>query len=112
MAVDHQMRHDGTVRRLTVLVALALGCEPFGSPNQNHTRSVEGCNDAVQHLRACCPAWDSYLSCTYLDNATATPDLSPGESRCLVAKSCEEIAAAIEGGHYLCSRTFATNHCR
>jgi hypothetical protein len=104
--------YDVVVRLLLVAAALWLGsCDPF-APYENPSRSVEGCNEAVAHLRSCCPAWDSYLSCNYYSNAVAAPDLSPGQSRCLAKKPCDEIQRAVESGSYLCSFSPSTRHCR
>lgn len=100
------------MRALLVVAVTLLGCEPFGAPNENFSRTVAGCDDAVAHLRSCCPAWDSYLSCTYLTNATASPDLTAGESRCLGKMPCAELQHAVEAGRWPCGLHPATTHCR
>ena len=99
------------MRLLLLGLILLASCDPF-APYENPTRTVEGCSEAVDHLRQCCPAWDSYLSCTYFDNAVALPDLTASQSSCLRRKSCEEIERAISRGSRLCDYLPSTQHCR
>jgi hypothetical protein len=94
------------------LVAALLACEPFSAPLEKNSRSVSGCTEAVDHLRACCPAWNSYLSCTYLANERASPDLTDRQSRCLSKRSCAEIQQAIEAGDRVCELSSPTRQCR
>jgi hypothetical protein len=104
---------DAAVRSLVlVAVTLLAGCDTFFDAHENPNRTVEGCNDAVAHLRSCCPKWDSYLSCTYLDHAIPSRDLTADQSRCLHKTACGEIQTAVEGGHELCGFVPATRHCR
>ncbi|MGZ3406062.1 MAG: hypothetical protein ACXVAN_06425 [Polyangia bacterium] len=102
------------MRFLAAVVAAATltACESFFAPYENPNRTVEGCSDAVKHLRDCCPAWDSYLSCTYLDHAIPSRDLTADQSRCLAKSTCGAIQHAVEGAHDLCGFTPATRHCR
>lgn len=102
------------MRSLVLAAALVTlsACESFFAPHESDHRTVEGCNDAVKHLRECCPAWDSYLSCTYLDHAIPSRDLTADQSRCLGKTGCGEIQHAVEGEHQLCGFTPATRHCR
>ncbi len=60
------------------------------------------CEQAIVHLSACCPSYDSNkISCQYQEHrdcndklvSTQTPDLTSDQSECLSAKSCEEIVA-------------------
>jgi hypothetical protein len=93
-------------------VAFAVaGCDPF-APHESTSRSVEGCSEAVTHLRACCPAWDSYISCTYFDDLRPTPDVTEHQSRCLAKKPCAELVGAVEGGRRICDFKPTTRHCR
>lgn len=96
---------------LGVLLTLAA-CETFGAPNENMSRTVEGCEDAVTHLHACCPRFNSYISCTYLTNAVALPDLSEGDSRCLAKRSCADVERAITAGDRVCGFLAPTKQCR
>jgi hypothetical protein len=93
-------------------LAALLACEPLSAPNENPSRAVEGCDEAVAHLRACCPRFNSYVSCTYLSNAVAMPDLSKGESRCLTKRSCAEIVRAVSAGDRVCGFLAPTKECR
>ncbi len=100
------------MRLLLLLAAVALvACDPF-APNESHSRTVEGCSDAVAHLRSCCPAFDSYVSCTYLDNAIPSPDLSESQSRCLTRTPCPEIERAVAAGRRVCSFAPVSRRCR
>lgn len=99
------------MRAILLFVLALVACDPF-APHESQSRTVEGCSDAVKHLHECCPAWDSYLSCTYLANAIPSPDSTTGESRCLVKKSCAEIVRDVESGSRLCGFGPATTHCR
>jgi hypothetical protein len=101
--------------RWLVAVGLLLSfaaCETFGAPDENPSRTVEGCEDAVKHLRACCPRFNSYISCTYLSNAVASPDLTAGDSRCLAKLSCAQIERAIAAGDRVCGFLAPTKQCR
>jgi hypothetical protein len=75
--------------------------------DDNLRADVLACEDAVAHLRDCCPA-ASQLRCRYLyeyhDNTSCDgsgesysiqvrPDLSETESICITSKSCSELAA-------------------
>lgn len=103
---------DAGVRSLLWPPPSLFGCESFFAPHENDNRIVEGCNDAVAHLRACCPKWDSYVSCTYLDHAIPSRDLTADQSRCLQKSDCAEIQRDVEGEHALCGFAPATRHCR
>jgi hypothetical protein len=75
--------------------------------------TVEGCNEAVKKIKTCCPAHDSYLSCTYTSSSIfGRIDISTGQSRCLMGKSCEEIEKAVTGNRSLCRLSFGTTRCR
>jgi hypothetical protein len=86
-------------------------CDPF-APHESPSRTVEGCAEAVTHLRSCCPAWDHYVSCTYFTNAVPSPDLTSDQSRCVVAKPCAEVERAVAGGDRLCGFSAGTRRCR
>ncbi len=96
----------------TALVAAIAACQPWDAPNEKTTRTVEGCDDAVAHLRSCCPRYNSYVSCTYLTNAVASPDLTASESRCLAKKACAELERAVKANDRICGFLPATNVCR
>lgn len=101
------------MRPLLLLFALTLcGCESFFGPHENQSRTVEGCTDAIAHLRSCCPAWDSYISCTYEDHAIPLRDLTADQSKCLLKTPCADIERAVAAGHEVCSFSPATRHCR
>jgi hypothetical protein len=91
-------------------------CEPWNAPNAKpDIAAVEGCEGAVKHLRACCPAYSSFISCTYSTSAAnfnARLDLSPSQSRCLAQKPCDAIATAVTHERALCEITFASQSCR
>lgn len=94
-----------------LLVSLAA-CETFGAPNENPSRSVEGCDDAVTHLHACCPRFNSYISCTYLSNAVPSPDLTSSQSSCISKRSCAQIEHDITAGDRVCGFLPPTKQCR
>ena len=99
-------------KRLVPLL-FALGCQSFFAPDEDPTVRVEGCNEAVAHLRACCPAWDTYLSCSFRTNNVALPDLTSEQSKCIIKKSCDELARTIQSGSWMCGGyTAPTRHCR
>jgi hypothetical protein len=101
------------LRAALPLVLFALGCQSFFAPDEDPTVRVEGCNEAVAHLRSCCPAWDLYLSCTYRTNNMAVPDLTTSQSQCIVKKSCNDLAKSIMSGGTFCGGyTAPTRHCR
>jgi hypothetical protein len=93
-------------------VAVIAACQPWDAPYEKSSRTVEGCDDAVAHLRSCCPRYDSYLSCTYLANSTAPSDLTTSESRCLVTKSCSDLQHAVQSADRICGFLPATKSCR
>ncbi|HEX8950979.1 MAG TPA: hypothetical protein VF945_03990 [Polyangia bacterium] len=95
-----------------VTLTAVAACQPWDAPNEKASRTVEGCDDAVKHLRACCPRYDSYLSCTYLTNAVPSPDLTASESRCLVKRPCAEIERAVAAGDRVCGFLPVTKACR
>ena len=95
-----------------VTMAAIAACEPWDAPYQKNTRSVEGCDDAVAHLRSCCPRFDSYISCTYLNNATALPDVTASDSRCLLKKSCAELEHAVTANDRVCGFLPPSRRCR
>jgi hypothetical protein len=90
----------------------AMAYQQIIQSKENPSRTVEGCSEAVDHLRQCCPAWDSYVSCTYFINAVPSPDLTASQSRCVRAKSCGEIEQAIASGRRLCDYLPTTRRCR
>jgi hypothetical protein len=99
------------VRAILLFVLTLVACDPF-APHESQSRTVEGCSDAIKHLHECCPAWDSYLSCTYFANAVAAPDLTPSQSRCLTKMPCDKLVREVEAGSRVCSLSPATTHCR
>ena len=94
------------------VVAAIAACQPWDAPYEKSSRTIEGCDDAVSHLRACCPRYDSYLSCSYLTNSTVAPDLTKSESHCLVGKSCSELERAVKANDRICGFLPATTACR
>jgi hypothetical protein len=103
------------LRAILLIIALTLAttlgaCDPF-APHESNSQTVEGCSDAVKHLRTCCPAWDSYISCTYFMDGRPSPDLSEEQSRCLAKKSCADIAKAVERGSRICGFAPVTKQC-
>jgi hypothetical protein len=93
------------------------GCESFFAPHQpgENRRTVEGCAEAVAHLKECCPKYETYLSCEYftdVGNASGHSDLSKGESRCIQKVSCNELSQAIPEGNYVCGTHLAGRRCR
>jgi hypothetical protein len=96
-------------------VVVLCGCDPqLAMSSGPTTRNViEGCPDAVARLKACCPAYDSYLSCTYTSSAAfPSTDLSKGQSRCLIKKSCDQIEKAVTQERSLCEVSFRSQRCR
>jgi len=106
--------------RLFLAVASLLAviaCDPQLNMSDGPTSrsTIDGCSDAVAHLKSCCPAYDSYLSCTLFENAhnfNAIPDLSASASRCLLKKSCDQIERAVSGEHSLCEVSFRSRNCK
>jgi len=97
-------------------VGALLACDPalnMSGPAQTR-RSIEGCPEAVDHLKKCCPEYDSYLSCTVLESwsGAGSSDLSREESRCLRGSDCAAIEKAITGDKRLCSVSFRSRRCR
>jgi hypothetical protein len=104
---------DHGVRLLLLAVLVFLSsCDSFFGPYESHSQTVSGCADAVGHLLACCPKYDSFLSCKYMDNELASPDLSAAQSRCLAKTPCDELVRDVEGGKRVCSFGPATKRCR
>jgi hypothetical protein len=106
------------VRLLLTTTLLAMfGCDPqlamSGGPTTRTT--VEGCSNAVQKLKTCCPAYDSYVSCTLAVSESAlwppSPDITKDQSECLMGKSCEQIEKAVTAKKSLCDVTFRSQHC-
>lgn len=100
------------MRTLALCVLLATACQAWNAPYEKNTRTVEGCNEAVGKLRKCCPNWDTYLSCTYEPNTVGGVDVSPGQSKCVLAKTCDEIADAVSAGKSLCGLSVSSRNCR
>jgi hypothetical protein len=77
-------------------------------------RSIEGCPEAVDHIKECCPSYDSYLSCTVLEDWAGQrgSDLSAKESRCLRNAGCDAIEKAIANQKSLCGVSFRSHRCR
>jgi hypothetical protein len=101
------------MRAWLVVAALTLaGCETFGAPYEKESSSVEGCESAVTHLHACCPRFNSYVSCQVSTSGTAFPDLSESQSRCLAKLGCAEIERDITRGDRVCGFAAPTRQCR
>jgi hypothetical protein len=103
------------VRSALFAIVMCAGCESFFAPHESNRSTVEGCSQAVDHLRSCCPQYGSYISCTAFNdaaNANARSDLSEGQSRCLAKKPCDVIAREVAHGGSLCSFTFLDHHCK
>jgi hypothetical protein len=95
-----------------LLVAVAAACDPqlnLASPRPEQ-KTIEGCEQAVAHLKECCPQYESYVSCAVYDNGS--PDLSARQSRCLRARDCGAIEKAVSAGADVCGVTFAGRRCR
>ena len=77
-------------------------------------RTIENCPQAVEHLKQCCPGYDSYLSCTVFESwaGIATADLSSRESRCLRDADCGAIEKAVVRGKSLCGVSFRSQRCQ
>ncbi len=82
---------------VAVLLGVALGC---GIREDEYS-----CEDAVSHLKECCPGFfEENVSCTYTaaqgcGDMTVYPDFSVSESNCIRSQSC----AALVGNH-VCDR--------
>ena len=100
------------MRALVVAVLLSAACQAWNAPYESQSRTVEGCNEAVTHLRQCCKAWDTYVSCTFMVNQVGGTDVSPGQSKCVLAKSCDAIAKTVESGSSLCGLSLNSKNCR
>ena len=98
------------MRALLLLIVTLVACDPF-APHENPSRTVEGCAEAVAHLRSCCPAWNSYVSCTYFTNAVPSPDLTSSQSKCVAKTPCAEIAHAVEHNDRVCGFLAETTQC-
>jgi hypothetical protein len=99
---------------LRALLLLAA-CDPALNMSTRETRRhIEGCSDAVDHLRKCCPEFGSFLSCSVLETweGGGSSDLSAKESRCLLAAGCDAIEKGIAGGKGICGITFRSQRCR
>jgi len=96
---------------LAGIAATLTACDPF-APHERTLQTIDGCSNAVTHLRACCPAWDSYVSCTYFMDGTPSPDLTEKQSRCMAKKSCADIVQLVERGSEICGFRPASKHCR
>jgi hypothetical protein len=99
------------------LILLLAGCESFFAPHSpdENRRTVEGCEEAVAHLKSCCPKYETWTSCTYftdVGNASGRNDLTKGESRCLREKKCDELARDVPAGSWICGTHLAGRHCR
>jgi hypothetical protein len=82
---------------LPVLVLLGLGVRRAPVPGLREDEVQ--CEEALAHLEACCgDAYDSNLSCKYVDNGSCNrdtyPDLAAQESRVLEDDSCSVVVAA------------------
>ena len=101
--------------RFLVCAAL-LACDPqlAMSDGPMNRRTIEGCPEAVDHLRACCPQFGSYLSCTVLESWTGarSADLSERQSRCLRSKDCSAIEKAVTKEKRLCDLSFQSRTCQ
>jgi hypothetical protein len=99
-----------------VVLAVLGACDPAlkMSSGPLMKRTIEGCSEAVTHLRECCPQYDIYLSCTVLESweGAGTADLSTRQSRCLRASDCGAIEKAVTGGSNLCGVSFQSRRCR
>lgn len=99
------------------LLCLLAGCESFFAPHQpnENRRTVEGCSEAVAHLKECCPKYETFLSCDYftdIGNASGRPDLTKGESRCVVKMQCGELSQKVVDGSWICGTHLAGRRCR
>ena len=98
------------------LLLLLMGCDPALnlSSGPQEKRTIEGCPDAVSHLQKCCPAYESYLSCTVFEtwHGQGSADLSEKESRCLNQTDCSALEKAITSGKRVCGLEFRGRRCR
>jgi hypothetical protein len=107
------MKHDVGVRAL-VLLAVIAACDPSLNMTVPQNRvSIEGCTDAVDHLRTCCPRFGSYISCTVLESwsGQGTPDLTAKQSHCVRATDCAALEKAIVDGKRVCGVEFRSRTC-
>ncbi len=99
---------------LLITGLLLCACDPqlqmSGEPTTKAT--VEGCSEAVKRLKTCCPAYDSYISCTFASGILESIDLSQSASHCLAGKSCSDIEKAVTSEKRLCDVAFRSKHCR
>ena len=94
------------------LVAALGACDPMlamSSP-ASQRRTVEGCAEAVAHLKECCPRYETYVSCEVYDNGT--PDLSTRQSRCVRERDCGAVEQAVSSGGELCGVRLPGRRCR
>ena len=104
------------MRQRLVVVVMLLACDPtlnISGPPQARV-FIDGCPEAVEHLRQCCPRYDSYLSCTVLESwsGQGSADLSSEESRCLRDTECGALERAIVNHKSLCKISFRSRTCR
>jgi len=95
-----------------LLVAALGGCDPMlamSSP-ASHRRTVEGCAEAVAHLKECCPRYETFVSCEVYDEGA--PDLSTRQSRCVRERDCAAVEQAVTSGGEICGVRFSGRRCR
>jgi hypothetical protein len=104
------------MRWLVALLMLA-GCDAqlqvSGDPSTRHT--VIGCSQAVDHLKKCCPAYDSYVACNYTTSGSLfdrSADWSESVSKCMAVEPCDKIEKAVTGKKSLCDVTFRSQSCK
>jgi hypothetical protein len=109
----------GVQRARFALFALALvaSCDPTlsMSTRRGAKRTIEGCPEAVTHLKECCPLYESFLSCTVIENeygGAGSPDLSARQSRCVRERECGAIEKAVKSGDDICGVTLSGRRCR
>jgi hypothetical protein len=75
-------------------VLLALVVLMAVPPTQCLREDEVDCEEAVQHMKNCCPTFSpTAVQCYYNDTCGVTyPDLTPAESRCILDASCRELA--------------------
>jgi hypothetical protein len=103
--------------RWWLALLLCVGCDSqlamSGDPSTKH--SIMGCSQAVDHLKKCCPAYDSYVACNYTTSGSLfdrSADWSEDESKCLAAEPCDKFEKAITSKKSLCGVSFRSQRCK
>ena len=102
--------------RAFMSLLMMAACDPqlAMSSGPLNKRTIEECPDAIDHLRKCCPKYESYLSCTVYESweGQGSADFSQKESHCLRELDCAAMEKAITSGKKLCGVEFRGHLCR